>query len=402
MKTGIYTLVWFLLAIRVVAQPASEEWFRYPPQPVQAEVQLLREAGEYTHLLVRFPSLMQSTDYPQNGTVYAEVFIPQRSQKMPAVVILHSWGVQKPDVELSLARLLAKRGLVTAVMTLPYHIQRTPSGFLSGELMIVPDTQHMRDAMRQAVLDCMRLIDWLQSQPQVAANRVGIVGISLGAIISALVMGVETRLQAGVLVLGGANLAHILWRSPLTMNVRGELRSKGFSYESLRKEMASVEPLHFLHGQYGERVLMVNGRYDLVIPREDALALRNALGDGPILWLNTGHYGPALVRSALFDIVGRFLSANLQDGSEPFSLPSTLHEPTFRIGLLYSGTWGARVSAAVDVWRWEREGRAGVALQASPRNLSLLLGFRPLSPLHVGIELSSRTPSAYVFFHFVL
>jgi hypothetical protein len=186
------------------------------------------------------------------------------------------------------------------------------------------------------------------------------------------------------------------------MNVRGELRSKGVSYENLREEIASVEPLSFLHGQYGDRVLMINGRYDLVIPREDALALRRALGDGPILWLNTGHYGPALVRSALFGVVGRFLASQLQDGVEPFTLPDTLHEPTLRIGLLYSRVWGARVSVAVDVWQWEREGRAGVALQASPRNLSVLVGVRPLAPLLVGVELSSRTPSGCVLFHFVL
>ncbi|GIV16607.1 MAG: hypothetical protein KatS3mg022_2042 [Armatimonadota bacterium] len=402
MRTAFYMLGWLLLAIQVSAQPVPEEWFQYPPQPVQAGVQLLSTTEQNTHLLVRFPSLIQSTDYPQNGTVYAEVFIPHGNQKMPAVIILHSWGVQKPDIELSLARTLARRGFVTAVMTLPYHIQRTPSGYLSGELMIVPDARQMRDTMRQAALDTMRLIDWLQSQPQVAPDKVGIVGISLGAIVSALVLGVEKRVQAGVLILGGANLAHILWRSPLTMNVRSELRSKGFTYESLREEMTSVEPLTFLHAQYGNRVLMVNGRFDLVIPREDALALRHALGDGPILWLNTGHYGPALVRGALFRVVERFLVSQLQGGAETFILPETLHEPTLRIGLLYSGAWGARVSAAVDVWRWEREGKAGVALQASPRNVSVLVGFRPLSPLHVGIEFSSRTPSGYILFHFVL
>jgi dienelactone hydrolase len=398
----LFVLCWLLEAGQTLAQAPSNEWFRYPPQPANTEVLVLRTTRDNTHLLVKFPSLVKTPEYPQNQTVYAEVLLPHQSQRMPAVVILHSWGVQKPDIELSLAQALAKRGFVAAVMTLPYHMQRTPSGYLSGELMIVPDARQMRDTMRQAALDTMRLIDWLQSQPQVASDRIGVVGISLGAIVSALVLGVETRVRAGALVLGGANLAHILWRSPLTMNVRGELRSKGVSYENLREEIASVEPLSFLHGQYGDRVLMINGRYDLVIPREDALALRRALGDGPILWLNTGHYGPALVRSALFGVVGRFLASQLQDGVEPFTLPDTLHEPTLRIGLLYSRVWGARVSVAVDVWQWEREGRAGVALQASPRNLSVLVGVRPLAPLLVGVELSSRTPSGCVLFHFVL
>lgn len=402
MRAVLTILCWTLCAVQALAQSAPDMWFRYPHLPVRAEVTTLNTSADRTHLLVKFPSLVRTPDYPQNQTVYAEVFIPHHSQKMPAVVILHSWGVQKPDIELSLARTLAQRGFITAVMTLPYHIQRTPSGALSGELMIVPDPERMRDTMRQAVLDVMRLIDWLQSLPQIAPDRLGIVGISLGAIVGALVLAVEDRLEAGVLVLGGANLAHILWRSPLTLGVRSELRGKGVDYDTLRTQLSSVEPFNLLRGQYGDSVLMINGRYDLVIPREDALALRRALGEGPILWLNTGHYGPALVRPALYSLIGRFLSAKLQDGSKMFTLPSTLHEPTVRIGLLYTGVWGARVSVAVDVWRWDREGRAGVAVQASPRNLSLLVGFRPLSPLHVGIELSSRPVAGYVFFHFVL
>lgn len=391
-----------LCALPGLAQSAVDEWFRYPREPVQAEVTTLEMSAHRHRLLVRFPSLVKNPEHLQNQTVYAEVLLPQAEQKSPAVIILHSWGVHKPDVELSLARSLTQRGFVTAVMTLPYHIQRTPTGYLSGELMIVPDVQRMRATMRQAALDAMRLIDWLQAHPQVASERVGIVGISLGAIIGALVLGVDERLQAGVLVLGGANLAHILWRSPLALAVRSELRGAGIGYDRLREELASVEPLNFLRGQYGDRVLMVNGRYDLVIPIEDARALRRGLGEGPILWLNTGHYGPALVRSALFGVLGKFLSAKLQDGSEPFVLPSTLHEPTVRIGLLYSAAWGARASAALDVWSWEREGRAGVAVQASPRNLSLLVGFRPLSGLSIGVEISGRPVAGYVYIHFVL
>jgi dienelactone hydrolase len=405
MKKAAFVVILFACFVRSGAQPESEQWFRYSSQPVEAQVISLGATGENTHLLVKFESLVRTPEHPQNQTVHAEVFIPkQAGVKMPAIVILHSWGVQKPDIELSLARTLAKQGFVTAVITLPYHIQRTPSGYLSGELVIVPDINRMCATMRQAVLDTMRLIDWLQSHPQVSSDQIGIVGISLGAIIGALALGVETRLQAGVLVLGGANLARVLWRSPLTMNLRGELRSKGIGYERLRDELLSVEPLTYLRGQYGDRVLMVNGRYDLVIPREGAVALRRALGEGPILWLNTGHYGPALVRPALFHLIARFFSAKLRKDSEPFTftLPHTLHEPTIRIGLLYSGVWGARASAALDLWQWEREGRAGVALQVSPRNISLLVGFRPLSPLQVGVELSSRPPAGYILFHFVL
>lgn len=398
-----WIVAYCVLAVSVAHAYAQEEWYRYPPQPLQVAAQMVRRDAQNTHWLIRFPSLMETPEFARNQTVYAEVFIPHREARMPAVVILHSWGVHKPDIEISLARFLARRGFVAAVMTLPYHVQRTPEGYLSGELMIVPDISRMRQSMRQAVLDTRRLIDWLQEHPQVSADRVGLIGISLGAIVGALVLGVEHRIQAGVLVLGGGNLAHILWRSPLTMNIRADLRQLGYNYERLKQEVSAEEPLTYLRRQYGERVLMINGRYDLVIPREDASALRDALGEGPILWLNTGHYAPALVKDALFDLIERFLSSRLkQDENVPFRLPATLGEPTLRVGVLYSREWGARVSIALDIWRWEREGRAGVSLQVSPRNLSLLVGGKILPSLQGGIELSTRSPSGYLLFHFVL
>lgn len=395
-----------LLGAQLLAQSVEGQlldWRLNEPQPVQAEVRNLGTKENYEHLLVAFPSQVSTPEYPQNQIVWAEVFVPRQVPgKVPAVVILHSWGVHKPDTELALARTLTKQGMISAVLTLPYHVQRTPSGYLSGELMIVADVQRMRETMRQSVLDTMRLIDWLQSQPQVAPDRMGVVGISLGAIIGAVVLGWEQRLNAGVLILGGANLADILWRSPLTLGVRSELRGKGLNYQQLKEGLDLVEPSRYLSGQYGERVLMINGRYDMVIPRESARALRQSLGEGPILWLNTGHYGPALVRPALFNLVKQFFISRLEDPSQGFRLPRTLNEPTIRIGLLHSGVWGTRVSAAIDVWQWEREGRAGIAAQISPRNLSLLVGFRPILPVSLGLEISSRPVSGYVLYHFVL
>lgn len=82
-------LCWTLWVVQACAQPAQDVWYRYPRQAVQAEVITLDTSVDRTHLLVRFPSLVRTPDYPQNQTVYAEVFMPHHNQKMPAVVLLH-------------------------------------------------------------------------------------------------------------------------------------------------------------------------------------------------------------------------------------------------------------------------------------------------------------------------
>ena len=69
------------------------------------------------------------------------------------------------------------------------------------------------DVEAEMIRDGRRGLDWLGRQRGVDAKRLGIVGISHGAMIGPCVMGTDSRLTAGVFCMGGADEALIVARS---------------------------------------------------------------------------------------------------------------------------------------------------------------------------------------------
>ena len=68
--------------------------------------------------------------------------------------------------------------------------------------------------MRQAVCDVRRAAVWLAARPDVEPQRIGVAGISLGGIVSALAAAVDPAIRDGAFLLAGGDLSSILWGMP--------------------------------------------------------------------------------------------------------------------------------------------------------------------------------------------
>ena len=64
-------------------------------------------------------------------------------------------------------------------------------------------------SMRQGVCDVRRALRWLAARPEVDADRLGVTGISLGGIVSSLVVSVDPRVRSGALLLAGGDLSKV-------------------------------------------------------------------------------------------------------------------------------------------------------------------------------------------------
>lgn len=353
-----------------------------------------------TLYVIEFPSPLV-TPYEENNQVRGWWLVPADRIRFPVVILLHSWGIRHPDLEMGLAHELLRHGIGVLLLTLPYHMSRTPAGgYDSGELMVQPDTAHLRRTMGQTVLDVKRAIDWLERRPEVDKTRLGLAGISLGAIASAVVLGVEPRIQSAVLILGGADLAHILWRSPLTIRTRLAFKKQRYTLEKLREELEPIEPLQLLKPELGMKSFVIGARFDLIVPAEDTEKLIKALGQPQVLWLDTGHFGGALVQRALFRIVRRYFVSRFE-GLQP-ELPQHVLAPTLRIGAIYGAERGLRIALGVDLWRSDSRGRGFVAGVLTPRGTSLFAGIALKGGFSAGVEITPRHLSGSLFWHFVL
>ena len=226
------------------------------------------------------------------------VFFGPRNPKGPvaAAVVVHHLGGSF-DAEEMIAQHLATHGVAALFVSLPNYGKRrekgTKQGFMRLGGMVAFKT------FQQAALDVIRAGDVLRATPGVDSSRVGLLGVSLGAFVSAVARGVDPRLRRTVLLLGGGDLVGMFNQIPQGTEL---LRKAGIGLDTLRVLTRPADPLTFA-GRVGTAdVLMLNALQDEIVPRRSTDKLWHALGRPKIRWFNCGHYGVVLHLPTLFNL----------------------------------------------------------------------------------------------------
>lgn len=354
---------------------------------------------EIEEFRVRFPSPVV-TGQATNDEVTVRLVLPKRrTGPVPVVLLLHFWGAADQRIERSLASDLARSGVASALVALPYHMERTPPGSRSGERAILPDPNHLISTMTQAVLDVRRTVDFLVTRPEFDRDRVGLAGTSLGSIVGSLVYAVEPRINTAAFMLGGIDVAHILWHSSRVVKVRDELRRQGFTEDKLRLALEPIEPTRYLNSRAG-RTFVIGGKFDTVVPPADTQKLINALPSSEKLWLDTGHYGGVFVQRRIMKLVAQFFAVEFTTGG--FEPPSRIYAPTVRIAVQANTESGMQVGIGVDLWRSNARGDLFSSFVLTPRGPQLFLGARIDRGLSIGVFGTAKRVSPGVFWSTVL
>lgn len=160
---------------------------------------------------------------------------------------------------------------------------------------------YIRDVSRQRVIKIRQLIDWLSLKPEVNPNKIGICGVSLGGIIASLILEIDPRIKSGAILLAGADIGHIFAYSQEKgiKNYRNLILKKlNWGIEKFEKTLnqilAPVDPINYTQKTKSEKILMINGLYDTVIPEHSQMALWLALDQPEQYFILAGHYSALL------------------------------------------------------------------------------------------------------------
>ena len=139
------------------------------------------------------------------------------------------------------------------------------------------------------VNDTRRLIDYLQTRPDIATNRIYLCGASYGAITGTTVAAFDQRIRAAVLIYGGGNLRKLLSADV----VREEIGNWRFPFYAIAWYFGSVfDPLKHVGRIWPRPVLLQNGKADTVVAPAAARALQDAAKEPRrILWYEGDHLG---------------------------------------------------------------------------------------------------------------
>jgi dienelactone hydrolase len=218
---------------------------------------------------------------PKGGRVPALLFTPPGRGPFAGVIVQHGLPSRKEDVQVD-ATELARLGAVVVAIDAPFA--RRP-----GEPVAL--TERDRDDQVQLIVDLRRAVDLLRSRDDVDDERIGYLGISYGGAMGGLLAGVESRVQAFVLMVGDGGLVEHFTGpedadfGPLTA-VSRERRERWLA------AMRPVEPLAWVRKSTAP-LLFLSGRNDESVPPRDARRYhRAAPASSEVRWYPSGHFLP--------------------------------------------------------------------------------------------------------------
>ena len=160
----------------------------------------------------------------------------------------------------------------------------TAMGSATSEAGLISLARRMAERIRTHVVDIRRSIDWVETQPDVDPNRIGLVGFSIGAFVASLVAANEPRLAATVLAMGSAHVHEMLATCfGRAKAAREAIMSRfGWTTETLKKKiekpLAPVDPARLAGRVDPSRVLMFDAEYDECMPSVGREVLWQAMG----------------------------------------------------------------------------------------------------------------------------
>jgi dienelactone hydrolase len=235
------------------------------------------------------------------GTLRGLLHRPAGDDHAPAVVLLHGFTghhVEEHRLFVQMARCLADDGF--AVLRFDFY----GSGDSDGDFEEF--TVHTQ------VADAAAALDWVSEQKRVDADRIGVLGLSLGGCVAALLAGQDPRVRAAVFWNAVTLPAQHFGDIPTTGPFAGMIGGLRVGPDFLTT-FAALDIVGTLQ-RYTGPGLVIRGTADEHITQEEAEALRAAMADRGTLRLIDGAdhtFKRPDWRQEVFDITTRWLTEHL-------------------------------------------------------------------------------------------
>jgi pimeloyl-ACP methyl ester carboxylesterase len=194
-----------------------------------------------------------------NSIARAQIYDCGRRRR--AVVLLPYWNATR-EAGRPFGALLARCGVTCVQLSLPYHDERRTIGVGFARELACENLGLTIRSNRQAVRDARACLTWLEQE---GYQRIGIVGVSIGASIASIVAAIDPRVRAAALLLMADDFADVVWTGSATRHVRASLEQR-FSHDDVRAAWSIISPAAHAARLSArlDRLLVVSGELDTV------------------------------------------------------------------------------------------------------------------------------------------
>jgi hypothetical protein len=239
-----------------------------------------------------YAPLLVGVNDDESTPIHVELWQHENRPSRGTVVALHGFTMGRPriDAVVLMASHWYEQGLDVALLTLPYHGARTPSGArFSGEHFAMPDVGRLGEAVREAVYEIRRVVEWRREE---TGAPVGLIGLSLGGYLASLMGGLYADLDFVVPIVPPVCIGDLAWGFFEHTQHHEQGGASAISRDELRRAFRVHSPLAHPLRVPRESVLIVAGRGDRIVPPEHPAALHRHWGEPEIHWFSGSHLVP--------------------------------------------------------------------------------------------------------------
>jgi hypothetical protein len=294
-----------LPALRAAAAPfvdgplarAPRRYFAFvdrPPDRLVSQTRYRREQRDRLIVGRRFAGRYQpfgdAPADPAADSILVEHWMHTRTPAQATVLALHGFAMGQPRLDgwALCAEAWFQRGLDVALLTLPFHGARSgPGTRISGQRFADPNAARMHEAVRRAIYEIHAVRGWLRRETE---RPVGLLGLSLGGYLSALTAALVDDLDFVIPMVPPVCIGDLAWRFFSRSRRAGD--AAAYTHDELRATYRLHSPLSYPLRVPRQRVLIIAGRGDRIVPPEHPHALWRHWGEPAIHWFSGSHLAP--------------------------------------------------------------------------------------------------------------
>jgi len=238
---------------------------------------------------IHFEKVLFSIDARPGEPIPVIMTMPvKRTERIPVIVFLHGIGQSKGFIE-EICTPFNDAGFAMACFDQSMQGERKVQG--KGLKKAWNTAVAFRKRPWKTINDGRRLIDYLQTHPEIDPERIYLVGASYGAITGTTLTAFDKRIRAAVLVVGGANIKTML-DAPVIKDGIKNAPLHWFAKQLVSWMMKPADPKNYAHLTAGTPVLMQNGSEDNLVIPDAGKILYETLGEPKeIRWYPCDHPG---------------------------------------------------------------------------------------------------------------
>jgi hypothetical protein len=225
--------------------------------------------------VLSFPSAIP-LDHPESNIACAYVYRHGRLGERPVVL----WVPGQYVIDLALVPIswftkeIVRRGADVVLLVPPYHLDRTPRGFSSGDAVFATSLPDHLNVYAQELSDVRRLVGWLRQQ---GVRTLGGFGGSIGALLLLRTVTWDASFDFLTVFIPVISLGDVLGE-PEAEPFRQRLAAEGRSVAEMARIYASLDPTRAATRLDAARISVLYGRYDRIAREERIVDWARAWG----------------------------------------------------------------------------------------------------------------------------